>query len=492
MTLKSIDFDHSISGQVILIIENDVGEQFKYREYASQLGMTALTASSSLEALRLIDDQTFDYACCDLHLSTEAGADLPDGLAVIARIREVQKQAIVVAMSSDPRRDMSDRAIASGAQHFQRKPILSIEDFKIALRLASQRRTLSESKIHKPRLDGEPGIFKKYPEGVVISQELRRVLGKLALRPDVYLNLCGETGTGKEEIAKIYHTCRTKNEGPIPFVAVNCAQLNPSIADSELFGHKRGAFTGANENTIGHIGEAHGGILFLDEIQAMDSQVQAKLLRVLNDGTYTRVGDVRPRSAQFQLITASTRDLDVEAIDGRFSMDLKMRIDGYPLQLPALRERKEDIPDLLRMALARNQKILSDNKINEISSTLQKFHWTGNIRQFFKIANAWILHCDIYDLPLEMKYIPISRTMAESAHTEPAAAANDDGPNSATINLVRSALQDDRSLDDVLAEIEKAIISKAMGRHKSIGDACAALRITRSTFDARRRKYDLV
>ncbi|MDQ3233483.1 MAG: sigma 54-interacting transcriptional regulator, partial [Pseudobdellovibrionaceae bacterium] len=407
MSLKSIDIDSAISGQVILIVEDDIPEQHKYREYALQLGMTPFTATSRNEAFRLIDEQSIDYACCDLHLSTETGRDVPYGLDVIARIRDIQKQAIIVAMSSDPRRDISDKALTAGAQHFQRKPILSIEDFKIGLRLASQRQTLLKNQAQRNRSGTELEIFKKYPEGVVISQETRRVLGKLARRPDVYLNLAGETGTGKEEIAKIYHACRVSNEGPLPFVAVNCAQLNPSIADSELFGHKKGAFTGANENTIGYIGEAQGGILFLDEIHAMESQVQAKLLRVLNDGSYTRVGDVRPRSARFQLITASTRDLEEEAISGRFSMDLKMRIDGYPLHLPALRDRLVDIPDLLRLALARNQKSLSDTKIDEISKVLCTFHWSGNIRQFFKITNAWILHCDIYDLPLEPKHIPV-------------------------------------------------------------------------------------
>ena len=487
MSLKSFEFDSALAGQTVLIVENEIPER-------TRLGMNVLVSGSKTEAFRLIEEQAIDYAYCDLHLSTESGIDVPDGLEVIKKLKEGQPQSVIVAISSDPRLEMGDKALISGAEHFARKPFQSIEDFKIALRLASQRHILARKSIKHSVNDGS-NIFKMYPEGIVISSELRKVLGKLAQRPDVQLNLAGETGTGKEEIAKIYHNLRSAIEGPIPFVAVNCAQLNSSIADSELFGHKKGSYTGANENTIGYIGEAHGGILFLDEIHTLEPLVQSKLLRVLNDGGYTRVGEARQRTAQFQLITASTRDLDEEALAGRFAMDLKMRIDGYPLFLPPLRERKKDIPDLLRMALARNQKTIANSKVIEVSSALEHFHWAGNIRQFFKVINAWVLHCDIYELPLEVAYIPVSQTMKGPETLSLTGKSKVEHPSDQNfpdmLSVLTKALQVDCPIDQVLSDIERAIIRAAVTRHRTLGDASNGLELTRSTFDARRRKYNM-
>jgi DNA-binding NtrC family response regulator len=495
--MKLFDFNSALESQTVLIVENEEAESLKYQNYSLELGMNVLTASSLSNAIQTIDENSIDFAFCDLHLSTSAGHDIPDGLDVISHIAETYPRAVVIAMSSDPRMDMGEKALASGAQHFARKPFQSLDDFKIALRLASQRKTL----VNKQRKNIEPAdsssIFVKYPDGIVLSKSLRDVLTKLATRPDIRLNLFGETGTGKEEISKIYHSIRSSIEGPIPFVAVNCAQLNPSIADSELFGHRKGSFTGANENTIGYVGEAHGGILFLDEIHNLAPPVQAKLLRVLNDGTYTRVGDTRPRSARFQLITASTKDLDKEALEGRFAMDLKMRIDGYTINLPALRDRKEDIADLLRIVLERNNKKLPKEKFSEVCRFLEGFYWAGNIRQFLKVTSAWILHCDIYDLPLEAKHIPIQSSMlidnvtAFDSPVLPNRQLSTHQVRDESVELLTRALLVDTDLDKLLADVEKAVIMKAVSRHKTLGEACAALNLSRSTFDARRRKLGL-
>jgi DNA-binding NtrC family response regulator len=236
----------------------------------------------------------------------------------------------------------------------------------------------------------------------------------VALSRRLPLTLYGETGTGKEEIAKLVHRYRVELDGGVPFVPVNCANLTGDLAASLLFGHRKGAFTGADETTSGFIGEANGGILFLDEIHALPPTCQQRLLRVLNDGSYERVGESRPLRSEFQVIAASTRDLDTEADAGRFLLDLRMRLTGVDLELAPLRDRMHDLADLILVALAKEGVTISAAEVTRIAERCRLYQWKGNIRQLFRVIQTLVVMASFNEEEIRAENLPVFKSMAVS------------------------------------------------------------------------------
>jgi transcriptional regulator with AAA-type ATPase domain len=324
----------------------------------------------------------------------------------------------------------------------------------------------------------------QFPYDIVVSPREFKIASALANNGKVTAVLIGETGTGKEEFARLIHKLRSEAESRIPFVSVNCATITENLAESLLFGHRRGAFTGAEESTQGYIHEANGGILFLDEIHTLSLSVQRKLLRVLNDGTYNRLGETIERQSHFQLIAATTRDLDDEVDRGRFLLDLRSRITGYDIHLKPLRERLDDIPALLSLHLARKGIEISKRLFRDLSEHLKGFYWRGNIRQLFKALDSWVLQSTLEDIPLSIESFPVMKGMLPP----------DDAHKEGEIDLaleISKAIYSDSNLDATLSRIEMLMIQEAITRHKSVGNAAKALGLSRSTIDAKRRKYGL-
>jgi DNA-binding NtrC family response regulator len=474
----------------LLVVEDDRQEIESLTQLLNQKSIQFVLASTVNEALDLISRDAFDFVLSDLHIETRAGFEKPDGLLVIRAAAEQQPNLTIVAMSSDPRAEIWSDALAAGAHHFIRKPLSKSDEIVIAFGLARERKLLID-KSKKSTSRGPGGRWKKYangyPYGIVISErEMRRARG-VAKKRSASCVIIGETGTGKEEIAKLIHKLRSDEEGMIPYVAVNCATIAGSLAESLLFGHRKGAFTGAEQSTIGFIGEADGGILFLDEIQTLDIPTQQKLLRVLNDGTYSRVGESKTYRSQFQLIAASTRDLDVEVEEGRFLIDIRTRMIGLDMHLPPLRERLNDIPALTALYLSKKEIEVCDSEFERLVSKLNTFYWSGNIRQLFKALESWILLCEFDELPLTVENFPVSRGMqrlAKDKGEEPSTA-----PDS---KRFLKALHEDCDFEKAISEFENAILDSALKRHKSIGECCKALNLPRSTLDAKRRKYGFI
>jgi DNA-binding NtrC family response regulator len=204
--------------------------------------------------------------------------------------------------------------------------------------------------------------------------------------------LQGESGTGKELVARAIHDNSPRSDKP--FVVVECSGLTESLFESELFGHERGAFTGAHARKIGLVEAAEGGTLFLDEVGDVPLSLQVKLLRLLETGTYRRVGSVEPREANFRLITATHRDLQTMVTEGSFRRDLFYRISTFPIALPALEERSEDLPLLIESLLSR----LSPNRTYSVApatlTCLQRYRFPGNIRELRNILERAILLTD--------------------------------------------------------------------------------------------------
>jgi DNA-binding NtrC family response regulator len=331
----------------------------------------------------------------------------------------------------------------------------------------------------------------KYPYGLVIGDDDLALIHGLAANGQASAVITGETGTGKEEMAKLLHRFRCDREGKIPFVIVNCATIAENLCESLLFGHRRGAFTGADSSTHGYIHEANGGILFLDEIHTLPLCIQQKLLRVMNDGTYNRIGETAQLHSQFQLVAASTKDLDDEVDAGRFLLDLRSRMTGIDIQLLPLRSRKDDMPALVARRLCDNGLSISSRLFETLILHLEQFHWRGNIRQLFKAIDSWILMSSVKGQPLCVELFPVFKGMlapvpkAQELTPEPS-------PEDAShhTDLFKEVLSG-RNLLKTMDALESLMISSALKKHRTISEAARALGLPRSTIDAKRRKYGL-
>jgi two-component system nitrogen regulation response regulator GlnG len=216
-------------------------------------------------------------------------------------------------------------------------------------------------------------------------QEIYRVLAKL-MQTDLTVMIAGESGTGKELVARALHDYGKRRNGP--FVAINMAAIPRDLIESELFGHEKGAFTGANSRSAGRFEQAEGGTLFLDEIGDMPMEAQTRLLRVLQQGEYTTVGGRTPIKTDVRIVAATNKDLRLLIAQGLFREDLFFRLNVVPLRLPPLRERSEDVPDLMRhfLAQAEREGLPAKRMDSEALDRLKRYRWPGNVRELENLA----------------------------------------------------------------------------------------------------------
>lgn len=468
----------------ILFVEDDSLEIQNISALLKSLGVNFVHAATVSEAVRELVLQPYDYLLTDLHIETKAGFEKPDGLIVVRAAVEQQPNITIVATSSDPRTEVVNAALSAGAHHFVRKPLSKVDEIEIAFKLADQRRRLARRSQPKSPTGLWDAYAKKYPYSIILGEREHKI-ARLAAKKKASCIITGETGTGKEEAAKLIHRMRCEDEGPIPFVAVNCATITGSLAESLLFGHKKGAFTGADEAASGYIAEADGGVLFLDEIQTLSIPVQQKLLRVLNDGTYHRLGESRTCRSEFQLIAASTKELSKEVDEGRFLVDIHMRMMGLDFIMPPLRERISDLPAFVALFLSRKNIAMDGDTFESIVTKLRSFQWPGNIRQLFKCLEAWLLYCELDNVPISVSNFPFFKDL--ELHSPPkVTVARTEGTD------FNQVVMEDHDFDQITSEFERTFLSNALSRHSSISSLSKAINLPRSTLDAKRRKYNLI
>ncbi len=484
-----------LKGKRFLIVDDNADELHRISEYISSLGGKWVIAQDYDAAAACCDKQAIDCMITDIHLDENIlDGRVPQGIRLLSYVKSNHPEILSIAMSGDPRLDTFYKSAQQGAGSFITKPIKNPDAIMIAYQEGISKRiqTKLDKPINLPNFLKQ--IYERYPEGIVMPQEARRILQGMAKNAETPLVLTGETGTGKEQAAKLVHIFRTSAEGNVPFVAVNCATIERDLATSLLFGHKKGSFSGAADTTNGYVGEANGGILFLDEIHHLDMKCQQKLLRVLNDGTYERLGDTKTLTSKFQLITASTKSLEDAVNDGSFMVDLCMRIaGGIELFLQPLRERQHDIPALVGIFLAsKNGLSLTEDEFRRLCKRLQSFEWKGNIRQLFKLLQTWIITAQCQGTQPSVDYLPFVPGLSSRdpnpvmVHDEPA-----DPLVREAMSLLMDAMSKDVRLEDSIDNLEKRILQKAIERHRTIGDACAALKISRSSIDAKRKKHGI-
>jgi two-component system, NtrC family, nitrogen regulation response regulator NtrX len=357
----------------ILIVDDEPGVQKALTGVLSDEGYAVECVSTGEACLDRVTRSAVDLIVLDVWLPGM------DGLATLARLRERQVDAQVVLISGHGNIESAVRAIKMGAFDFVEKPLSLDKTVLVVNNAMRQRRLEAENRALRARVDrtqtmvGESYAMRQLREQVAMAAPTNgRVL------------IYGENGTGKELVARTIHALSRRRSGA--FVEVNCAAIPEELIESELFGHVRGAFTGAVADRRGKFETADGGTLFLDEIGDMSLLAQAKLLRVLEEHRFERLGGNTPIDVNFRLISATNRPLEQFVRDSRFREDLYYRVNAFSIRLPSLRERTTDIPVLGQRFLARycaaNGLPLDGKSFSkEAIDLLMQYHWPGNIRE---------------------------------------------------------------------------------------------------------------
>ena len=331
-------------------------------------------ANSGEEAIRLMDIETFDVVLTDLRMGRVSG------MKVIEKAKQVSQPPFVIMITAYGDVETAVQAMKQGAFDFVTKPV-NLEKLEILIKRSLKTRKLEEENQGLRNLLQEKskfeGIIGKAPAFQSIMDQVNRVA---PAKTTVLLQ--GETGTGKELIANAIHENSPRKKGP--FIPVHCAALSANVLESELFGHEKGAFTGATERRLGRFEIADGGTLFLDELGEVDAATQVKLLRFLETKSFERLGSNRSISVDIRLVCATNRNLEKMVKNNQFREDLLYRLNVVEIILPPLRERQQDIQPLLEhysQTLAKENGVKPVEFLPEIIETLKTYSWPGNIRE---------------------------------------------------------------------------------------------------------------
>ena len=387
----------------LLIVDDERAIREACREVAISLGYSAYMADSAEQAFRALDAQNFDAVLLDLRLPGGGGLD------ALRRIKERRPEAVVVVVTGFGTVQSAVQAMKNGAYDYVTKPF-SVEELKLLLdRVASHLKLKSENRMLREKVkskQGYGGIVGRAPE----MEKLYRIIAKAANSVHPVLIL-GESGTGKEMVARSIHY-----SGPFrdkPFIPADCGSLVPTLIESELFGYVRGAFTGANQSKDGLLSMAEGGTIFLDEVGELPVDLQAKLLRAIQEKEIRPVGSTRRVPINIRILAATNRDLEHAVMQGSFRRDLYFRLNVLNLRIPALRERRQDIPLLIGHFLERmtrtsgQEKMLSDDALKAMLA----YDWPGNVRELenclertYAFTSGPLIHT--IDLPPEIADLP--------------------------------------------------------------------------------------
>jgi DNA-binding NtrC family response regulator len=359
----------------ILIVEDEAGIRLALGGLLRREGFEVTQCEAGADALARLEAEAFDFVLTDLALG-----EGPSGLDVLRCVREHQPETPVVMITAHGNEKIAVEAMKLGAEDYVPKPFDN-DEIRLVVRRALERTRLArENRELRARVERDFGMGSLVGRGAAMRRVFETI--RKVAETDLTVLIRGESGTGKELVAQALHEASARRAGP--FVAVNCAAISRELVESELFGHEKGAFTGADARRIGRFEAAHGGTIFLDEIGDMAPDTQAKVLRVLQERTFERVGGAKPLAVDVRVIAATHRDLEKEVAARRFREDLYYRLKVVEIAMPPLRERPEDLPALAERflgqvaeRLGRPRKRLGASAL----AALARHAWPGNVRE---------------------------------------------------------------------------------------------------------------
>ena len=383
----------------ILLVDGDTTVQATLVNFLSGIGYETVLAFSGAEAMARLRAGRFDLCLTDVHLP---GPDIPllDGYAVLREARRCTPAVPVVMLTAQASVADAVHALRAGAANFLPKPFHPSAVEEILRRTLEAPSGADARRRHTP----EAAVIGEHPAMRAVLERISRVADT-----DASILIRGETGTGKEVIARLIHASSSRSSGP--FVAVNMAAIPESLAESELFGHVRGAFTGADKPRVGRFLSAHQGTLFFDEVGEMPRSLQAKLLRVLQDREVVPLGSAQQIPADVRVIAATHRNLEEMLRDGSFREDLFYRLEVVPIEVPPLRSRRDDIPALAEH-FRREVNIREGRTVpgfaSEVMDRLCAHDWPGNVRELENLVQRLVIvagnrEVTLDDLPSHMR-----------------------------------------------------------------------------------------
>jgi DNA-binding NtrC family response regulator len=358
----------------IMVVDDEMIVRESFLHWFQKYGHHTEVAASGFEALEKLEQEAYDILLVDIKMPGMNGIEL------LAKVKEEYPDTIVIIITAYGSIETAVDAMKMGAADYLLKPFKPEQLSLVMEKVIHQKRLISEYRYLKGRLE-EITRFDNIIGRSQPMQEVFEIIPEVA-RSDSSILIVGETGTGKELVAKAIHA--KSKRAKLPFVAINCGTIPDNLLESELFGHQKGAFTGAVHARKGFLEVVSGGTLFLDEIGEISHKMQVDLLRVVEEKKILRIGDRQPIDVDFRLISATRRDLERDVAEGRFREDFFYRINVIMLRVPPLRKRKEDIPLLVEHFLNKYSQQTAkavDHVTGEAISLLQSYDWPGNVRE---------------------------------------------------------------------------------------------------------------
>jgi DNA-binding NtrC family response regulator len=373
--------------ETILVVEDKESMAQMLKETLELEGYEIIIARDGAEGIRIIRENKADIVLTDLKLPRK------DGIEVLKASKDENPMIPVIVMTAFGSVETAVNAMKSGAYDFITKPIDTDYLLLLIKRALSNRRLVTENLLLKDALShhvGIPDIVGKSPLMIKVAEDIRKVS-----QAKTTVLLLGESGTGKELFARAVHDLSPRKE--YPFVPINCAAIPGGLLESELFGYEKGAFTGAGEKKLGKFELANRGTIFLDEIGEMDMILQTKVLRALQEGEIDRVGGTNPVRVDIRIIAASNRDIEAAVAGNTFRQDLFYRLSVFPIIIPPLRDRKDDIPVLVEYFISKHaaemNKSLKDITGDAIDM-LKNYSWKGNVRELENVIERTMILCE--------------------------------------------------------------------------------------------------
>jgi nitrogen regulation protein NR(I) len=468
----------------LLLIDDEADVQYSFRRIFDSPDIELFTASSGEEGLQLIPKVKPDLVLMDIRMGGITGME------TLRRIRQMDTKLLVILMTAYGTTQTAIEAMKLGAYDYLLKPFDVPKLKDIVYNALKAARDMKQVVSYQPLLETED-----YEQGVVgrseVMQQVFKLIGQVAAT-DATALITGESGTGKELVARaIYHHGIRNTQ---PFLAVNCAAIPEQLLESELFGHERGSFTGATNQRIGKFEQCNNGTIFLDEIGDMTPPTQTKILRVLQSGTFERVGGNQPIKVNVRVIAATNKPLEQAVAARQFREDLFYRLNVVRIQIPPLRDRREDIPLLVNYFLrkiAKEQDRPPKSIASAAGKALEKYHWPGNVRELENIIRrAHVIAKSEAILPADL---PAEITGQGASNVNlPSSVGEGSASDAATLarQLFQIAKRDPKL--KVLPAVERELVIEALkDTANNQVHAAKLLGITRATLRKRIEKFGI-